>query len=77
MFAFYLYHDNVKKRIINFLCLFKLTSFYKIIKNHMNKIHEKKCICNKVINHAHNTVLTYNNFKFSENKKDERIDETR
>ena len=30
-----------------------------------------------MIDHAHNTVLTYNNFKFSENKRGERIDETK
>ena len=75
MFAFYLYHDNVKKRIINFLCSLEFTSFYKIMKDHMNNIHQKKCIYNKVINHAHNIVLTYNNFEFSKNKKDKRIDE--
>ena len=43
----------------------------------MNNIHEKEYICNKVINHAYNTVLTYNNFKFSKNKRNERIDETK
>ena len=42
MFTLYLYHDNVRKRIINFLCSFELTSSYKIMKNYMNKIHKKR-----------------------------------
>ena len=77
MFAFYLYHDNVKRRIINSLCSLELTSFYKIMKNHMNNIHEKECIRNKVINHAHSIVLTYDNFEFLKDKRNERIDEIR
>ena len=77
MFAFYLYHDNVRRRVINFLCSLELTSFYKIMKNHMNSIHEKRCIRNKVIGHAHSIVLTYDNFEFSENRRGEQIDETR
>ena len=43
----------------------------------MNNIHEKECIRNKIIDHAHNIVLTYDNFEFSKNKRGERIDETR
>ena len=75
MFALYLYHDNVRKRVINFLCSLELTSFYKIMKSHMNNIHEKKCICNKMINYVHNIVLTYDNLKFLKNKRGEWIDE--
>ena len=77
MFVFYLYHNNVRRRIIDFLYSLELILFYKIIKSHMNKIHEKECIRNKVIDHAHSTVLIYDNFKFSENRRNERIDETR
>ena len=30
-----------------------------------------------MINHVHNIILTYDNFEFLENKKNERIDETK
>ena len=43
----------------------------------MNDIYEKKYIRNKSIDQNYNIVLIYDNFEFSENRRDERISETR
>ena len=77
MFALYLYHGNARRRVIDSLCSLGLTSSYKTMKGHMNSIHEKGCIRNKVVGHAHSTVLTYDNLEFPEGRRGERIGETR
>ena len=76
IFAFYLYHDDAKRRIIIFLYVLKLIISYKIFQNRLKKLTSNAQKKIKKIDKRFTIHLIYNNLNFAKNRRDERIKKT-
>ena len=76
IFVFYLYHDDAKRRVINFLYVLKFIISYKIFQNRLKKLTSDAQKKIKKIDKRFTTHLIYDNLNFAKNRRDERIKKT-
>ena len=77
IFSLYLYHDEVKRRVIDSMCFLSLIMFYKFVQRRLAQLIKNAQKRIKLIERLSTTILAYDNLKYAKDRRDERIDEMR
>jgi len=77
IFAFYLYNNDARRKIVNLLYFVNLIISYCTTQYYIKKLTNKIRRQLKLIEKLSIIILTYNNFDYIENKKDKRVDKIR